>query len=107
MTLENWDIDKVVEWLNSLGMEGYSDIFKTHLINGEVLLSADHEMLKELEVGSVGHRLKLLKAIYHLKIEHGIPVKAGDYVPEDSNPEIVVGNEESLYRKIIMQGISF
>lgn len=106
MTLENWDIDKVVEWLSLLGMEGYSDIFKTHLINGEVLLSADHEMLKELEVGSVGHRLKLLKAIYNLKMEHGIPVKPGDYVPEDNNTEIVTGSDESLYRKIKLQGIN-
>jgi hypothetical protein len=47
-------------------------------VTGEVLLNADHEMLKELKVKTVGHRLAILKALNKLKLAQG-------YEDEDPN----------------------
>jgi hypothetical protein len=38
-------------------------------------------MLKELEVTSVGVRFAILKAIYAAKVNSGIPIEEGDYLP--------------------------
>ncbi|KAI9144248.1 ras association (RalGDS/AF-6) domain-containing protein [Paraphysoderma sedebokerense] len=39
-------------------------------------------MLKELDVSSLGHRIAMLKSIYQLKKQYGVPLEPGDYVPE-------------------------
>lgn len=52
-----------------------------HGISGIVLCSLDSESLKDLGVTSVGHRLAILKAIYHLKLTDNIPIESGDYIP--------------------------
>jgi hypothetical protein len=51
------------DWLRSLGLEKYEAAFRENEIEETVLLSLTHETLKELGVGAVGHRLKLLDAI--------------------------------------------
>jgi hypothetical protein len=52
-------------------------------ITGDVLIHLDHETLRDLNVLSVGHRISILKAIYRLKIEHGVPIDVEDFVPQD------------------------
>ena len=52
-----------------------------HGIVGEALIALHHEELKEMGVASAGHRLKLLKEVYNLKIQQDIPMEADDYVP--------------------------
>ena len=47
-----------------------------------MLLHLDHETLKEIGLSSIGHRLILLKAVYNLKIAHGLPVEADNWKPE-------------------------
>ncbi|OAJ39223.1 hypothetical protein BDEG_23086 [Batrachochytrium dendrobatidis JEL423] len=39
-------------------------------------------MLKELEITAVGQRIALLKAIYNIKVQNGIPFEEDDYIPE-------------------------
>jgi hypothetical protein len=46
-----------------------------------VLIALQHAELKELGVGSVGHRLTILKAVYETKIKQSVPIEADDYVP--------------------------
>lgn len=41
----------------------------------------DSDGLKALGITSVGQRLTLLKAVYHLKLAHGIHLGEDDYVP--------------------------
>src|SRR6516162_3154605 len=57
----------VAVWLRSLGLGRYEAAFRENEIDETVLLSLTHEILKELGVTAVGHRLKLLDAIAALR----------------------------------------
>jgi hypothetical protein len=46
-----------------------------------VLIALQHAELKELGVGSVGHRLTILKAVYETKIKQNVSIEADDYIP--------------------------
>jgi SAM domain (Sterile alpha motif) len=50
----------IVVWLRSLGLGKYEAAFRENEIDETVLPSLTHEILKELGVTAVGHRLKLL-----------------------------------------------
>ena len=50
-------------------------------ISGEALVALQHSDLKEMGMGSVGHRLKVLKAVYDIKTKQSISVEADHYVP--------------------------
>jgi protein STE50 len=45
------------------------------------LASLDQEMLKEVGVETIGQRLAILKAVYYLKVAHGVPIDPDHYVP--------------------------
>jgi hypothetical protein len=51
------------EWLQSLGLERYAAAFRENEIDETVLLRLTSEDLKDIGVGPVGHRRKLLDAI--------------------------------------------
>jgi SAM domain (Sterile alpha motif) len=53
----------VAEWLRSLGLEQYAVAFEQNHISPELLPSLTADDLKELGVGSVGHRRHMLEAI--------------------------------------------
>src|SRR4029077_19401780 len=53
----------VVVWLRSLGLERYEAVFRKNEIDEMVLPNLTAEDLKELGVGALGHRRKLLDAI--------------------------------------------
>ena len=53
----------IVVWLRSLGLGKYEAVFRENEIDETVLPSLTHEILKELGVTVIGHRLKLLDAI--------------------------------------------
>jgi hypothetical protein len=57
----------IVVWLRSLGLGKYEAAFRENEIDETVLPSLTHEILKELGVTAVGHRLKLLDAIAALR----------------------------------------
>ena len=52
----------VGDWLRSLGLERYEAAFRENEIDETVLLRLTAEDLKELGVGALGHRPKLLLA---------------------------------------------
>src|SRR5215472_8808417 len=54
-------------WLRSLGLEQYEAAFRENAIGDAVLLNLTAEDLKDLGVGLVGHRRKLLDAIANLR----------------------------------------
>ena len=54
-------------WLRRLGLEQYEAAFRENQIDDTVLPSLTAEDLRELGVGSVGHRRKLLDAIAALR----------------------------------------
>lgn len=51
-------------------------------ITGDVLIHADHDLLRELGFHSVGQRISFLKILYEYKINHGMPIGPDDYIPE-------------------------
>jgi hypothetical protein len=61
----------VLAWLRGLGLGKYEAIFRENDIDEAVLPSLTHENLKELGVGSFGHRVKLLDAIAALQTDAG------------------------------------
>ena len=60
-----------------------AEIFATteHDISGEVLIYLDFDTLREIGITSAGHRLEILKAIYRLKVDSGIPIEPEHYIP--------------------------
>src|SRR6266568_4349113 len=56
-------------WLRSLGLEQYEAAFRNNAIDEAVLPSLTAEDLKDLGVGLVGHRRKLLDAIAALRAD--------------------------------------
>jgi hypothetical protein len=56
-------------------------LFVDEGITGDVLAALQHSELKELGVGSVGHRLTILKAVYEIKIRQNVPMDPDDYIP--------------------------
>src|SRR5262249_31508688 len=63
-------------WLGSLGLEQYEAAFRENFVDEKVLLSLTAEDLKDLGIGFVGHRRKLLDAIAALRSEADAEVRA-------------------------------
>jgi class 3 adenylate cyclase len=59
-------MQSISEWLQSLGLEQYAQAFADNDIDLGLLTSLSEQDLKELDVSSMGHRKKLLKAIAEL-----------------------------------------
>ena len=56
-------MNTVTQWLATLGLSEYAQLFDDNAINWGVLPQLNHELLKEIGVKAVGHRLLLLEAI--------------------------------------------
>src|SRR5262249_28499200 len=65
-------------WLRRLGFEQYEAAFRENKIDDKVLPRLTAEDLKELGVGFVGDRRKLLDAIAALRAEAGVPPSVSD-----------------------------
>ena len=52
-------------WLQSLGLEQYEKAFRENFVDETVLPSLTAEDLKDLGVGFVGHRRKLLVPLHN------------------------------------------
>ena len=65
---------KVRGWLRRLGLEQYEAAFRENKIDDTVLPSLTAEDLKDLRVGFVEDRHKLLDTIAHLRAEASAPV---------------------------------
>lgn len=76
-----WDVDKVGRWISYLGLGTYSACFIDNGITGDVLIHLDQADLGEIGVRSVGHRLRILKAIYEIIIRQDIPMDGDHYIP--------------------------
>ncbi|KAI9325967.1 hypothetical protein DFJ73DRAFT_180402 [Zopfochytrium polystomum] len=61
--MNKWAVDDCCEWLGSIGLSAYEQEFRDNDITGDVLVHADHDMLRQLKVTSVGHRLLILRGI--------------------------------------------
>src|ERR1700730_3598750 len=71
----------IAVWLRSLGLGKYEAAFRENAIDDTVLPSLTAEDLKELGVGALGHRRKLLDAIAALRAGAGTPASLSDAPP--------------------------
>ncbi|MBP2433906.1 MULTISPECIES: adenylate/guanylate cyclase domain-containing protein [Bradyrhizobium] len=69
-------------WLRRLGLEQYEAVFRDNKIDDTVLRNLTAEDLKELGVGFVGHRRKLLDAIAALRAEVSAPAPLSHAPPK-------------------------
>lgn len=69
----------VVSFIDTmLGLMGH---FVEHGIAGDVLVALDHETLQDMGMSSIGHRLRLLRAVYELKVEQGLEIGEDEWRP--------------------------
>ena len=80
-------------WLRSLGLEQYADAFRENAIDADVLRDLTADDLRELGVGPIGHRRKLLAAI---------AVLGGDAPRELAAPAVAVATEGERRQLTVM-----
>ena len=73
-------------WLRRLGLEQYEATFRENKIDDTVLPSLTAEDLKDLGVGFVGHRRKLLDAIAAVRAEASAPTPLSDAPRQPTKP---------------------
>src|SRR5467141_5316593 len=71
----------IAEWLRGLGLAQYEPAFRENAIDDTVLPSLTAEDLKDLGVGIVGHRRKLLDAMAALRADATTKVPLSDTLP--------------------------
>jgi hypothetical protein len=52
-----------------------------HGITGDVLAEMEHTALADMGITSLGHRLKLLRAVWEIKKEQGLQIGEDDWKP--------------------------
>jgi class 3 adenylate cyclase/predicted ATPase len=85
------------DWLRSLGLERYEVAFRENEIDETVLPSLTAEDLKDLGVGIVGHRRKLLDAITALRTDATAKDPSGDAV---SSPPSATSEDRAERRQV-------
>jgi len=66
--LRLWTMEKVSEWLVSVGLGHLKDIFHEHRISGDVLLDLAQSDLVEMGVQALGDRKRILRGIALLRL---------------------------------------
>lgn len=68
--LLSWSTWEVADYLGQLGLSQHVDAFVEADIDGEALSYLDADLLQDLGVRSVGQRLRLLRAVYDLRVQY-------------------------------------
>ena len=83
-------------WLRSLGLEQYEAAFRENAIDSTVLPNLTAEDLKDLGVGLVGHRRKLLDAIAALRPDAVAAATSSDALPAIDEPPSDAGERRQV-----------
>jgi class 3 adenylate cyclase len=83
-----WAIMDIGGWLRSLGLERYEAAFRGNEIDATILPSLTAEDLKDLGVGIVGHRRKLLDAIAALRTDANAKAAPSDAPETVDRPSV-------------------
>jgi hypothetical protein len=68
----------VRRWLESLDLGQYTEAFEDNAIGWSLLPALDHEVLKDIGVSLVGHRLMILTAIQERNAEFEVESEPGE-----------------------------
>ncbi|KAI9737667.1 MAG: Adaptor for signal transduction [Claussenomyces sp. TS43310] len=85
--ITEWTVDECADFVGSLGLRQYADLFLDNEIVGEALVALQHEDLKQMGIASVGHRLTILKSVYDIKMKQDVPIESDHYVPLSADAE--------------------
>src|SRR5215469_8464584 len=92
-------------WLRSLGLERYEAAFRENEIDDTILPRLTAEDLKELGVGPVGHRRKLLDAVAALCADSNahalLPSPTAPPIPARATPLMVEAVGERRYLTVM------
>ncbi|KAK4140515.1 uncharacterized protein C8A04DRAFT_14884 [Dichotomopilus funicola] len=79
--ISEWNADECADFIASIGLQQYADIFIENEIVGEALVALQHEDLKAMGILSVGHRLTILKSVFDVKKAQDVPIESDHYMP--------------------------
>ncbi|KAJ2077606.1 ATP binding [Coemansia sp. RSA 988] len=65
--VQQWNEERVCQWVREQGFGKYEEIFRENQVNGEALVELNYNLLKELSVRTVGERVRLNLAIRRLR----------------------------------------
>ena len=68
------------EWLTNLELSQYAEAFEEHEISIELLGELDQDLLKEVGITTLGHRLKILKAVKENAAPSGVEPPAQTHI---------------------------
>lgn len=60
-SVNSWDESRVADWLKSINLGHYSDIFTSNNITGIALMELDRDALRELGVKRIGDQIRITK----------------------------------------------
>jgi class 3 adenylate cyclase len=89
-------------WLRSLGLERYEAAFRENEIEERVLPSLTQEDLKEIGVGPVGHRRRLLDAIAALRTDAGARAPSAESATASAAPSVPVDDRAERRQVTVM-----
>ncbi|XP_041460717.1 WD repeat, SAM and U-box domain-containing protein 1-like isoform X2 [Lytechinus variegatus] len=85
--ISDWTVDAVCEWLQSIELGQYCEVFKENHIDGQELQNLTTDVLsKDLNVKALGHRQKILRGIQAVR-EKGFFSGSQGPVPDDQIPD--------------------
>jgi class 3 adenylate cyclase/tetratricopeptide (TPR) repeat protein len=94
-------MQSISDWLSSIGLDQYAPVFAENDIEFDLLVDLNDQSLQDIGVASVGHRLKLLKAIAGLKNDNSDQTLLKDPDSTSSPPSIRRSDAERRYLTVM------
>jgi len=70
VTVTSWTADDVANWMKTVELENYAQIFLDNDVNGAKFLSLDNDRIKELGVVNKVHKAHMKRKVKELKVRH-------------------------------------
>ncbi|KAK0736812.1 hypothetical protein B0T21DRAFT_287439 [Apiosordaria backusii] len=90
--ISEWTAEECADFIASIGVQQYADVFLENEIVGEALVALQHDDLKSMGINSVGHRLTILKSVYDVKKAQDVPIESDHYMPLTAETEAQSAN---------------
>lgn len=97
----DWTTQEVADFLETLGLGSYHDVFIENDINGECLPLLNEDHLKDLQMKSIGHRITFMQYLQSIKRPTKSPIRKTaqrdnqyDQIPQKRTPTRQYDNEE-------------
>lgn len=86
----DWSAEEVADFLETLGLGSYHDVFIENDICGECLPLLTEEHLKELQLKSIGHRITFMQYLQSIKKPAKSPIRKSTpkEIPNDDYPPL-------------------